>query len=161
MLNKKDNNIYPFIQHSDQIMAHSQQQQQNIISESIPYLKPWGELAQEHPGAGQVRTRTDNNKAILFTPLTLRGVTLKNRIVVSPMCMYSSADGFMNDWHLVHYGGFAKGGAALIIFEASGVQDIGRITPFCAGTPMLLNCFSFCFEFINLQATSVCRYLEG
>ncbi len=64
-----------------------------------------------------MRTRTDTD-AFLFTPLTLLGLALKNRIVVSPVCMYSSADGFMNDWHLVHYGG-AKGGAALIIFEAS------------------------------------------
>ncbi len=51
--------------------------------------------------------------------------------------MYSSVDGFMNDWHLVHYGGLAKGGAALVIFEASGVQDIGRISPHCAGIPSL------------------------
>ncbi len=45
----------------------------------------------------------------------------------------------MNDWHLVHYGGLAKGGAALVIFEASGVQDIGRITPHCAGIPLSAN----------------------
>ncbi|GAB2944377.1 NADH:flavin oxidoreductase/NADH oxidase [Hymenobacter coalescens] len=67
--------------------------------------------------------------AHLFTPLTLRGVTLKNRIAVSPMCMYSAEDGFANDWHLVHLGSRAVGGAALVIQEATAVAPEGRITP--------------------------------
>ncbi|KUG05866.1 NADH:flavin oxidoreductase/NADH oxidase [Solirubrum puertoriconensis] len=67
--------------------------------------------------------------AALFSPLTLRGVTLKNRIAVSPMCQYSSTDGFSNDWHLVHLGSRAVGGAALIILEATAVSPEGRITP--------------------------------
>jgi 2,4-dienoyl-CoA reductase-like NADH-dependent reductase (Old Yellow Enzyme family) len=65
----------------------------------------------------------------LFEPLALRGVTLKNRIAVSPMCQYSSVDGFANDWHLVHLGSRAVGGAGLIILEASAVSPEGRITP--------------------------------
>ena len=65
----------------------------------------------------------------LFEPLALRGVILKNRIVVSPMCQYSSVDGFANDWHLVHLGGRAVGGASLIISEAAAVSPEGRITP--------------------------------
>jgi len=65
----------------------------------------------------------------LFTPLTLRGLTLRNRIVVSPMCMYSSQDGFANDWHLVHLGSRAVGGAGLIITEACAVAPEGRISP--------------------------------
>jgi len=69
----------------------------------------------------------------LFTPLTLRGVTLPHRIVVSPMCMYSSEDGFANDWHLVHLGSRAVGGAAMVTFEATGVTSEGRITPACLG----------------------------
>ncbi len=67
--------------------------------------------------------------ALLFEPLTIRGVQLKNRIVVSPMCEYSSEDGFANDWHLVHLGSRAVGGAALVIVEATGVSPEGRITP--------------------------------
>ncbi|EPX63171.1 putative FMN oxidoreductase [Cystobacter fuscus DSM 2262] len=67
--------------------------------------------------------------SLLFSPLRLRGVTLKNRIVVSPMCQYSSEDGFANDWHFVHLGSRAVGGAGLIILEASAVEAIGRITP--------------------------------
>ncbi|OJT27344.1 oxidoreductase [Archangium sp. Cb G35] len=67
--------------------------------------------------------------SLLFTPLTLRGLTLKNRIVVSPMCQYSSEDGFANDWHFVHLGTRAVGGAGLIIFEATAVEAIGRISP--------------------------------
>lgn len=65
----------------------------------------------------------------LFTPLTLRSIELKNRIVVSPMCQYSSEDGFINDWHLVHLGSRAIGGAALVFTEATAVSPEGRITP--------------------------------
>lgn len=67
--------------------------------------------------------------ATLFSPLRLREVELKNRIVVSPMCQYSSEDGFANDWHLVHLGSRAVGGAGLILFEATAVSPEGRITP--------------------------------
>lgn len=67
--------------------------------------------------------------AQLFTPLTLRGITLKNRLAVSPMCQYSAEDGFTNDWHFVHLGSRAVGGAGLIILEAASVAPEGRITP--------------------------------
>jgi 2,4-dienoyl-CoA reductase-like NADH-dependent reductase (Old Yellow Enzyme family) len=65
----------------------------------------------------------------LFQPITFRSITLKNRIVVSPMCEYSSEDGFANDWHLVHLGSRAVGGAGLIITEATAVSPEGRISP--------------------------------
>ena len=65
----------------------------------------------------------------LFSPITIKGLTLKNRIVVSPMCQYSSEDGFATDWHLVHLGSRAVGGAALVIAEATGVSPEGRISP--------------------------------
>jgi 2,4-dienoyl-CoA reductase-like NADH-dependent reductase (Old Yellow Enzyme family) len=64
----------------------------------------------------------------LFAPLTLRGVTLRNRIVVSPMCEYSSRDGLANDWHLVHLGSRAIGGAGAVLTEAAGVTADGRIS---------------------------------
>jgi 2,4-dienoyl-CoA reductase-like NADH-dependent reductase (Old Yellow Enzyme family) len=64
----------------------------------------------------------------LFSPLRIREIEFKNRIVVSPMCQYSSVDGFANDWHLVHQGSRAVGGAALIITEATAVSPEGRIT---------------------------------
>ena len=67
--------------------------------------------------------------ANLFDSLTLRGVTLRNRIGVTPMCMYSCEDGFANDWHLVHLGSRAVGGAALVIAEATAVEATGRISP--------------------------------
>jgi 2,4-dienoyl-CoA reductase-like NADH-dependent reductase (Old Yellow Enzyme family) len=66
---------------------------------------------------------------LLFEPIQLREILLRNRIVVSPMCQYSSDDGFANDWHLVHLGSRAVGGAGLIIVEASSVSPEGRITP--------------------------------
>ena len=65
----------------------------------------------------------------LFDPLPIRGVTLKNRTVVSPMCQYSSTDGFASDWHLVQLGRFAVGGASLVITEANAVTADGRISP--------------------------------
>ena len=65
----------------------------------------------------------------LFAPLTIRELTFRNRIAVSPMCQYSSEDGFANDWHLVHLGSRAVGGAALVIMEASAVEARGRISP--------------------------------
>ena len=64
----------------------------------------------------------------LLTPFTLKSVTLKNRVVISPMCQYSALDGFANDWHLVHLGSRAVGGAGLIIQEATAVSPEGRIT---------------------------------
>lgn len=66
--------------------------------------------------------------ANLFSPIQIRSIELKNRIVVSPMCQYSSEDGFANDWHFVHLGSRAVGGAALVIAEASAVSPQGRIT---------------------------------
>lgn len=69
----------------------------------------------------------------LFDPFTLRSITLRNRIGVSPMCMYSSEDGVANDWHLVHLGARASGGAGLVIAEATAVSPEGRITPGDAG----------------------------
>jgi len=69
----------------------------------------------------------------LFTPITFRNVELKNRIVMSPMCMYSAEEGVANDFHFVHYGSHAQGGAGLIIVEATGVEPRGRITNKCLG----------------------------
>ena len=66
---------------------------------------------------------------MLFEPLPIREVTLRNRIIVSPMCEYSSEDGFANDWHLVHLGSRAVGGASLVFTEAAAVTPEGRISP--------------------------------
>lgn len=65
----------------------------------------------------------------LFSPFTLKSVSFRNRIVISPMCQYSSVDGFATDWHLVHLGSRATGGAGLVIAEATAVSPEGRITP--------------------------------
>ncbi len=69
----------------------------------------------------------------LFDPLTLKGVTLRNRIGVPPMCMYSYTDGLSNDWQIIHQGARAVGGAGLIISEATAVEPRGRITPYDVG----------------------------
>lgn len=65
----------------------------------------------------------------LFSPLQIRDVVFRNRFVVSPMCQYSAVDGVANDWHLVHLGSFARGGAGLVIVEATAVLPEGRISP--------------------------------
>src|SRR5690348_17266293 len=70
---------------------------------------------------------------MLFSPLKLRDVTFKNRVFVSPMCMYSSIDGMPNEWHHVHLGQFATGGAGLVMVEATGVSPEGRISPADSG----------------------------
>ncbi len=71
--------------------------------------------------------------ATLFAPLSIRGLTLRNRIAMAPMCQYSAEDGFVNDWHLVHLGSRAVGGAALVIMEATAIEARGRISPFDTG----------------------------
>ncbi len=69
------------------------------------------------------------HRSHLFSPIQLAGVTVPNRVFVSPMCQYSSEDGFSNDWHLVHLGSRAAGGAGLVFTEAAAVLPEGRITP--------------------------------
>ncbi len=71
--------------------------------------------------------------AVLFTPLTLRSLQLPNRVVVSPMCQYSAVDGCATDWHLMHLGELALGGAGMLMLEATAVSAEGRITPGCLG----------------------------
>ena len=69
----------------------------------------------------------------LFQPFKLKDVTLRNRIAVPPMCQYMATDGVVNDWHRVHYPAIARGGAGLVIVEATAVSPEGRITPNCTG----------------------------
>src|SRR3954453_1404578 len=69
----------------------------------------------------------------LFSPIKLRGLTLSNRIMVAPMCQYSSVDGEANDWYFTHINSLALSGAAIFCIEATAVEAIGRITPGCLG----------------------------
>ncbi len=71
--------------------------------------------------------------SVLFSPITLRGLTLANRVVVSPMCQYNSDNGSANDWHLMHLGSFSLGCAGLVMCEMTNVNPQGRISPKCAG----------------------------
>ncbi len=79
------------------------------------------------------RSGADQPRPPMFTPFSVRGVTLKNRVVVSPMAMYSAADGMPNDFHLVHLGARALGGAAMVFTEMTCVSPDARITPGCLG----------------------------
>jgi len=69
----------------------------------------------------------------LFTPISLRGLALENRIMISPMCQYSARDGCATDWHVIHLGGLAQSGAGMLCLEATAVTPEGRITPGCLG----------------------------
>ena len=71
--------------------------------------------------------------SLLFSPLTLRGATARNRIWVAPMCQYSATDGLPDDWHLVHLGARAVGGAGVVLTEATAVSPEGRISPHDTG----------------------------
>jgi 2,4-dienoyl-CoA reductase-like NADH-dependent reductase (Old Yellow Enzyme family) len=82
-----------------------------------------------HGQAGKVVDKNERTMPKLFSPLTIRKVTLRNRIVMSPMCQYTATDGIASDWHLSHLGSRAVGGAGLIIAEATAVTPEGRITP--------------------------------
>ncbi|MGE0094216.1 MAG: NADH:flavin oxidoreductase/NADH oxidase [Alphaproteobacteria bacterium] len=75
----------------------------------------------------------EGRPALLWEPVSVRGLTLKNRIVISPMAMYSAHDGLVDDFHLVHLGRFALGGASLVFTEAIAIKKDGRITHGCAG----------------------------
>ncbi|EGC32476.1 hypothetical protein DICPUDRAFT_155555 [Dictyostelium purpureum] len=97
-------------------------EQQHKISE---YVKPWT-IPKNFGSVGRAINTTSRPQ--LFSPITIKDMTMKNRIAVSPMCQYSCNDGFMNDWHLVHLGAFAKGGAGLIILEATATSPEGRIS---------------------------------
>jgi 2,4-dienoyl-CoA reductase-like NADH-dependent reductase (Old Yellow Enzyme family) len=77
--------------------------------------------------------KTGGSKSHLFSPLTLRGTTFRNRVWAAPMCQYSAIDGHVNDWHLVHLGAMARGGAGLVLTEATAVTPDGRTTPSDAG----------------------------
>ncbi|KAF9432153.1 hypothetical protein BGZ76_011200 [Entomortierella beljakovae] len=87
------------------------------------YIKP-----EVTPG-----TSLDKDSPLLFQPFNVKDLTLANRVVVAPMCMYSSKDGFMTDFHLVHLGSFAVQGAGIILAEATAVEPRGRISPADAG----------------------------
>ena len=67
--------------------------------------------------------------SVLFSPIALRGLTLRNRIVIAPMCQYSSVDGLAQAWHMIHLGSLALSGAGMLTIEATAVEADGRITP--------------------------------
>ena len=78
-------------------------------------------------------TAQDGAAPLLFQPITIQSVTARNRIVVPPLCQYSATDGIANNWHLVHLGSYARGGAGTVFVEATGVEARGRITHGCLG----------------------------
>src|SRR5256885_2517560 len=88
------------------------------------------EVATEHPGG--LRTPADQ-RPLLFRPITMRGVTARNRIMLGPMSQYLAIDGNLTDWHLVHLGQFALGGAGIVCSEETAVEARGRRTHHCAG----------------------------
>ncbi|HEY1569926.1 MAG TPA: NADH:flavin oxidoreductase/NADH oxidase [Pseudonocardiaceae bacterium] len=97
----------------------------------------------------------------LFTPVTVRDLTVRNRVWVSPMCQYSSVDGMPNDWHLMHLGQFAAGGAGLVMTEASAVVPEGRISPRDAGiwNDEQAAAWRRVTDFVHAQGAATCMQL--
>jgi len=100
---------------------------------------------------------TDNPPPPMFAPLKLRGLTLPNRVVVSPMCMYSAEDGLVSDFHLVHLGSRALGGAGLVFTEMTDVSADARITPGCAGLyrPEHRDAWKRIVDFVHSQGSRI------
>jgi 2,4-dienoyl-CoA reductase-like NADH-dependent reductase (Old Yellow Enzyme family) len=98
---------------------------------------------------------------MLFSPLPLRDVVLRNRIAVSPMCQYSAVDGAAADWHLVHLGGFAVGGAGMVCFEATAVEARGRISPADLGlwSDAQVEPLARIVRFVEAQGAAACLQL--
>ena len=95
--------------------------------------KTWLDSMETHLAQRHLGPAANDPLPPMFLPFSLREMTLQNRVCVSPMCMYSATDGLPDDWHLVHYGSLAKGGAALVYTEMTNVSADGRITPGCTG----------------------------
>jgi 2,4-dienoyl-CoA reductase-like NADH-dependent reductase (Old Yellow Enzyme family) len=106
------------------------QTEANAMNEPMTY-RPDSQNVRLTTRAGSAGTDHDREvpEIDLLSPLTIRGVSFRNRIAMSPMCQYSAQDGFANDWHLVHLGSRAVGGASLIVVEATAVTAEGRISP--------------------------------
>ncbi|KAJ5600826.1 hypothetical protein VI817_001802 [Penicillium citrinum] len=92
----------------------------NVAASGVSYYTP----AQNPPAGTQLE-----GSVKLFTPITIRGLTLPNRLFLAPLCQYSAKDGYVTDWHLAHLGGIMQRGPGIAIMESTGVQKIGRITP--------------------------------
>ncbi|MBV7255334.1 bifunctional salicylyl-CoA 5-hydroxylase/oxidoreductase [Pacificimonas sp. WHA3] len=118
------------VQFNYSLLTRSQRiSHENLRERDADWLRSAETWFQEQAG-----TRSDGPpRAPMFAPFELRGMSLKNRVVVSPMAQYKAVDGCPTDWHLVHYGERAKGGAALIYTEMTCVSGTGRITPACPG----------------------------
>ena len=108
------------------------------------------------------RSAPDPAPPPMFTPFRLRDLTLANRVVVSPMCQYKAVDGHVNDWHLVHLGSRAVGGAGLLITEMCDVTEDGRITPGCAGmyTDAHVASWARVVDFSHSQEAPICLQLS-
>jgi anthraniloyl-CoA monooxygenase len=105
----------------------------NLALRAPEFVAATDRTVAEELGA-KARIQKDGKPSVpMFQPFTLRDMTLENRVVLSPMCMYSAADGMPDDWHLMHYGSRAVGGAGLIFTEMTCVSADARITPGCTG----------------------------
>ncbi|ROT36454.1 FMN-linked oxidoreductase [Sodiomyces alkalinus F11] len=97
----------------------------NVAAQNVPFFTP----AQDPPAGSAIQAADGTPIPRLFTPIQIRGVTLQNRIWVSPMCQYSAHEGFHTPWHITHYGGIVQRGPGFTMIEATAVQANGRITP--------------------------------
>ncbi|RFN54749.1 putative nADPh dehydrogenase c23g7.10c [Fusarium flagelliforme] len=111
-------------QNGTEVQDANHQVVKNVAAKGVEYFNP-----EQLPAPGLGLSGPDDSLPKVFTPIKIRGMTMPNRIWVSPMCQYSARDGFQQPWHFAHYGGLAQRGPGLIMLEATAVQARGRITP--------------------------------
>ncbi|KAJ4113878.1 NADH-dependent flavin oxidoreductase [Fusarium equiseti] len=111
-------------QNGTEVHDENNQVVKNIAAKGVEYFNP-----EQLPAPGLGLNGPNDSLPKVFTPIKIRGITMPNRIWVSPMCQYSARDGFQQPWHFAHYGGLAQRGPGLIMLEATAVQARGRITP--------------------------------
>jgi anthraniloyl-CoA monooxygenase len=141
---------HPFMQFAFSVMTRAKKVTfENLALRDASFTKKV--LAGFNAGNG-----SENSASAAFTPFRLRGMTVDNRIVMSPMEQYSAEDGLVSDWHLMHYGARATGGIGLILTEATAVSNTGRITLGCPGIYTKEQVFSWkrITDFIHRNSTS-------
>jgi anthraniloyl-CoA monooxygenase len=129
---------------------------ENLRERDAHYLRGFESWLAQRAGVDANARTANGERAVppMFTPYTVRGVTLKNRVVVSPMAQYSAHDGVAGDYHLMHLGARAMGGAALVMTEMTCVSPEARITPACPGmyAPQHLTAWKRIVDFVHTQS---------
>jgi 2,4-dienoyl-CoA reductase-like NADH-dependent reductase (Old Yellow Enzyme family) len=115
------------------LFHHRLKLKNNMPSTTTPSQAVQPQATNTHPATGSVLSPITKDTPKLFNPITSKSVTFKNRIILPALCQYSATDGFLNDYHVAHYGSYAIKGVGMVIIEATGVEARGRISQHDSG----------------------------